>query len=214
MTAQDNIRKWSELAGHVRCTFPLEEVIRRSHIELGGSVLDYGCGDGRLLSIFSEAGILDVYGCDASEKMCRLAKIQNPKATVLCVDFAKQVIEIERRFDLITAVGVLSSVVSWRERVKVMMALRSYLSQRGRIVIADFGVSTDPLYAKRYKDSNLEAHSFFTKEGLCIHHFTKREIVELFKMAGFQILQADTVSVITMHGNRVPGHFVLGTRKS
>jgi hypothetical protein len=93
-------------------------------------------------------------------------------------------------------------------------ALWSVLDPGGRIAIGDFGAASNRAYKEKYLQSAYEPRTFRTAEGLYIHHFTLTEIVQLLKMCKFDVLETDTIEVTTMHGNQIPGHIVLGKRRS
>jgi SAM-dependent methyltransferase len=212
MNTAHNITRWNRLAGRVQCTFPLEEVLARSQPNMKDSVLDYGCGDGRLLNILSRIGISNIWGCDASIRMCKLAQASNPGASVVRADFTREDPPFDPCFTLVIAVAVLSSIFPRSDRVQIMRTLQSLTAPGGRIVIADFATSRRQLYTDRYRQCKIESNTFLTQEGLYIHHFTLSELVRLVKMARFKVFHADSVPVLTLHGTRTSGHLVLGTR--
>jgi 2-polyprenyl-3-methyl-5-hydroxy-6-metoxy-1,4-benzoquinol methylase len=209
-----NVAKWNKLAGRVPCTFPLDWVLSRTAVNSKDSVLDYGCGEGRLLEILSRAGITGLWGCDSSERMCNLAKSRNPYATIIQSDLTEPGSVINHSFSLITSIAVLSSIVPRLQRMRLVRALWSMLSPGGRIVIADFGAASSREYKEKYLNSVCESRTFRTSEGLYIHHFRVAEIVQLLKACSFDILETETISTMTMHGNRIPGHIVFGKRRA
>jgi SAM-dependent methyltransferase len=207
-----NIEAWDRLAGDVRCTFPLERIRIRSAPTRDDIALDYGCGDGRFLSVLSKMNVSHLWGCDASVRMCELAKMHNAEATILHADFTRNEPQITHKFTLITAIAVLSSVLPVSARERLIQNLRSILAPGGRIVIADFGVSRQRLYRERYKACGIEERTFQTAEGLYIHHFTLSEIIKLLKAFRFEIIHSETIDVTTLHGHRANGHIAIGRR--
>ncbi|TSD02427.1 MAG: type 12 methyltransferase [Parcubacteria group bacterium Athens0714_24] len=89
------------------------------------SLLDIGCGDGRFLHEakkgFPNAILL---GIDSSQRAISLAKAINPEINFICGDIQK--INLDKKYDIITAVEVLEHIPS--------QDIRSFLESLGRLL--------------------------------------------------------------------------------
>lgn len=90
------------------------------------SVLDLGCGNGRLFKFLSREGVKSYLGIDNSEGLIKLAKSENSKAKFLCKDFSKKIV-LGRKFDAIFAIASfhhlprkdqLSVLKNWKKLLK------------------------------------------------------------------------------------------------
>ncbi len=70
------------------------------------SVLDVGCGDGRLLKDLASVGIPDLAGIDVSERALHFARGFASRAEFVCGDITEKN-QFDRRFDAITLIDTL-----------------------------------------------------------------------------------------------------------
>lgn len=101
----------------------------------GRSLLDAGCGIGMLTSAYIDLGFA-VTGVDFSETAIREAR-----ATEVEADFVVSplvLLDLGRRFDVITAIDVLLHVVNRREWSATIAALSRHLKPGGFLVVLDF----------------------------------------------------------------------------
>ena len=205
-----NVRRWDELAGQLASTFPLELLPLTKFLRPGNRILDYGCGDGRILESLRSLGARDVVGCDAAARMCQLARSRNPGLVVHWLNNPRGQKFPPASFDGVLLIGILSSVVPLAERRALVKRMRLLLRPAGRLVLGDFGCSDEPPYPERYRGTILEPRTFQTEDHLLIHHFTPTELEELLEEA-FRIDDLRTMPVPTVHRRIVPGHVILAT---
>jgi len=202
-----NVHVWDRLAGTLQSTFPLDSIPLSEHVDYGATVLDFGCGEGRLLAKLA-GRYARVIGCDTSPRMCHLAEASARNAAVVTLPDPRCLPFPISRFDAVVAVGVLSSIIPGDERRALASRLWRRLPDQGVIVLADFGMSPAPSYLSRYRDAVLETHTIRTAEGLLIHHFSLDELVGLVPPEG-KVEVARTVDAHTVHGNPIPGHVAI-----
>lgn len=208
-----NVEVYDQLAGKIESTFPLETLALHDVFLSHHRILDYGCGSGRAFQLLETSSASEIWGCDASPKMCELARGRNLDLNVLHLSNPKHPRLPAQHFDGVLLVGVLSSVVPLSERRVLVNVIAKCMRPRGTLVVGDFGQSNSLCYARRYAKAKLEAHTFLTREGLWIHHFSRDEIVALF-CEHFDICSARTIPAQTIHGNSIPGHIVIARRKA
>ena len=206
-----NVAAWDWIAGRINSTFPLEELDLTSWCYSSSRILDYGCGTGRLMIELNRLGIKNVIGMDTSSNMCKIARTRMPGAIVTWISNPRVPKFSDLMFDTVILVGVLSSVVPVNERKALVMQLRDAIWPGGKILIADFGRSDEPIYRNRYRLPTFEKYTFKTEEDLFIHHFECEEIIDLLG-SGFNTRETRRISTMTIHGNLLPGHIVLADR--
>jgi ubiquinone/menaquinone biosynthesis C-methylase UbiE len=175
------------------------------------NVLDFGCGNGRLLELLDKQKI-DYYGVDVSEKLVEIAEERygsenkhfskiNPSQTSLAFD--------DRFFNSIYSVAVFHHFPSRQYRQEVAGELFNKTKNGGHIIITVWN-----LWQKRYfkniwqnwlakiKGESMldwnDCQISFT-DNQCrkierFHHaFTERELKKLFAGAGFKIEKCEVV---------------------
>ena len=81
---------------------------RRSRIR-GGRVLNVGCADGALESVFAAWGAIEITGVDTDEMLIESLQAHRPEFEYRAADLTGSMPEFlqDRSFDLVTAIGVL-----------------------------------------------------------------------------------------------------------
>lgn len=197
-----NVEGWGRVVG-LPSTFPLAHLpLATASARVHQRVLDYGCGAGRLLNHLGRLGFRHVEGCDAAPTACAAAAAHGFR--VFCCGDPLRPQLPNQAYDLIYAVGVLSSVIGRSNRLLLLRTLRRAVAPRGSLVIADFRAT--PAYQDRYAASPApEVSCVTTVEGLLIHHFSHGELSDVMHDAGFSVASARTVPATSLHGNHLPG---------
>lgn len=170
----------------------------------GGKILDFGCGNGRLLELFSGKHI-EYTGVDVSEKLIDIARV---KYTGESIKFQKitgqdSLAFSADYFNAIYSIAVFHHLPSVEHRRKIAAELHRILRPGGRVIITAWN-----LYQKKYLknlfsnwlsrlkgESNLDWNdcsiTFTNNQGQVFsryhHAFTRRELKRLFTEAGFEI---------------------------
>ena len=110
------------------------------------SVLDAGCGTGRVARELARRGI-DVVGIDIDEDMLATARRKAPQLTWLCADLAT--IDLGRTFDVILLAGNVMIFVAPGSEGAVLGNLARHLAPGGRM-IAGFQLQPGRLDVARY----------------------------------------------------------------
>ena len=99
------------------------------------SVLDYGCGWGRLLRLlYKYVPYENIYGVDPWDKSIDLCKQYGIKANLAICDYVPHNLPFERKFDLIFAFSVFTHL-SEKTAKSVLSTLRKYIQDSGLLVI-------------------------------------------------------------------------------
>jgi SAM-dependent methyltransferase len=180
------------------------------HFDVKQNLLDFGCGHGRVISFLRTHGFEHVTGCDRSPRMCQFAELANPSNRIIRIE-SSDLSVLGQIFDGILLVGVLSSVIPYYERALLVKSLSRCITKGGKVIIGDFGCSSEAPYPQRYQSATIEPRTFTTEDGLLIHHFTALELTGLFARH-FHIVEQRTFTVSTVHKRRIPGHVLVAQR--
>ncbi len=112
------------------------------------SVLDGGCGTGRVARELARRGV-DVVGVDVDEEMLATARRKAPELTWVRVDLAS--LDLRRTFDLIVLAGNVMIFLTPGTEGTVVTTLARHLGPGGRLV-AGFQLSPDRLTLARYDE--------------------------------------------------------------
>ncbi len=170
------------------------------------SVLDVGCGNGRLLEAFSNKTI-KYLGLDNSPALVALAKSNYPDKEFRVLDILDLKLIPENNFDYIFCLAVLQHIPSQEMRLKSLKQMAAKLSPRGKLIISVWNLwknkKYQPLLLKNYwlkitgrneLDYNDLMFPWRNSAGQktsqrYYHAFTKRELEKLIKSAGLKVQQ-------------------------
>ncbi len=109
----------------------------RERIKVPGTVLELGCGSGRLCRLLAETGA-DITGIDLSLSMLRLAGLRpKPNISYLCMDMTK--LAFSNQFDTVIIPYHTLNLLLTEERIKKCLAqVRMVLKGDGRLLLQLF----------------------------------------------------------------------------
>lgn len=118
------------------------------------SVLDAGCGNGRLARFLLERDeTTDYVGVDASEALIEAARAATPGARFELVDLIESPDAIpEGPFGLVAVFGLLHHLPGFDTRVRLLLQLASRLARGGRIAATCWRFGSDPRVEGRLLD--------------------------------------------------------------
>jgi len=161
------------------------------------TVLDVGCGNGRLLELFRDKKI-NYFGVDISEKLIEKAKEKYGNkfrvADILSLPFS------DNYFDSVWSIAVLHHIPSRELRLKAVNEARRVLKEGGRLIMTCWNLY-QPRYLKLlfkfllrkvFWGSKLDIGDAFvpwknTKIDRYYHAFTRNELKKLFESAGLKV---------------------------
>lgn len=184
----------------------------KDYVHDGDSILDFGCGNGRLLDLFTDKK-LDYLGLDPSQKLINLAKNKYPNENFSKFDPSQSSLALEDNyFNTIYSIAVFHHFPSFEYRKKMAEELYRITKQDGQIVITVWNLWPalhllrrgkqkiyfknilknwlDKILGKSKLDWNDCYITFKNNQGenfSRFHHaFTKRELKKFFEAVGFQ----------------------------
>jgi tRNA (uracil-5-)-methyltransferase TRM9 len=176
----------------------------------GEKVLDLGCGNGRWYKIFKEKKV-DYFGIDNSEKLIEIAKENFPDAKFFVGD-ALNLPFPDNFFDKVYSIALLHHIPSEDFRIKVLKEAKRVLRPGGILILTCWRIHQwREIFAllkytllKLIGRSKLDFKDFFVPWGKKMlryyHFFTQRELENLVKKVGFEILDSGVVK--NKRGNR------------
>lgn len=187
-------------------SFLWEELIPLArYVQSGDKVLDLGCGNGRLYSMLKDKKI-EYVGIDSSDKLIKIAKdkYREENLKFLVVEALKLPFA-NNSFNKIFSIAVLHHIPSHEFRLEFMKEAQRVLKTRGLLILTVWnlgGKNAGFLSLLKYtilrilRKSSLDPgdilYPWKDSEGKrvierYIHCFTKRELEDLAREAGFRI---------------------------
>jgi len=184
--------------------FPSDEIKALvSDLRPGEKVLDIGCSSGRLFSAVRDKKV-DYLGIDSSKEEIAIAKKNYPEGNFQIAD-ALNLAFPDNSFDKVYSIAVLHHIPSKGLRLQFLREARRVLKAGGKLILRVWDIFQDSQNQKRlFKysllkligKSELDFKDIFRpwkdSAGKALteryfHGFTKKEIKDLAKKAGFKI---------------------------
>ncbi len=173
------------------------------------NVLDFGCGNGRLLELLGEKKV-QYCGVDVSQGLIDFAKQKYPRNIFSKIDPIKTNFAFENNFfNVIYIIAVFHHFPSLKYRQEVVRELYNKTKNGGQIIVTVWYLWQQKYFknilknwfAKLQGKSQLDWNdceiSFTDNQGKRFwrfhHAFTKRELRKLFQAAGFEIEKCEIV---------------------
>jgi len=194
----------------------------KQYVKEGDKILDFGCGNGRLLELF--AGKKIVYkGVDISQNLLELAKKKYPENRKDFIRISPDELSLpfsDKNFNSIYSVATFHHLPGKTYRKKVVRELYRVMKPEGWIIITVWNLWQRKYQRHLYKNwlnktigkSKLDWNdcqiTFTDNEGKVFnryhHAFAKGELEKLFRKAGFNIIKT----------KKIGGNIVLVGQKS
>ncbi len=182
----------------------------KDHISPNSRVLDFGCGNGRLLEILKDKDV-DYYGVDISENLIAIARDRYPQfAAHIAKNSAEPKLNFpDNFFDVVISIAVFHHSPSAHYRLALAEELYRVTKPGGKIIVTVWN-----LWQKRYrkhiwknafekiigrsdldfKDCEIPFKNNTGQVFTRFHHaYTEGELAELFENAGFSEVTVRTV---------------------
>jgi len=170
-------------------------------IKDGQNVLDWGCGNGRLLLCFKDK-TAKYFGVDQSRELVKIARknskeqIKSGQANFYCVKGGLKKFPNEF-FDTVFMIASLFHLPDESSRLKVLRNIYKQMKDGAKIIILVWNLESEWALIKRKKDWKQIGENDFlipwkSPDGKVIcdryyHHFSKVELENLLKNVGFVI---------------------------
>lgn len=159
----------------------------------GDTVLDIGCGNGRLYQLFAEMQVSYI-GIDQSDKLISIAKERFPDSRFLVSDMTK--LPLQNEFaDTIYAIASFHHLPTVPLRVKALKEMKRILKPGGQIILLNWNLYSD--WAREKYEGDEHSDYFIPwKDGSgnilgvrYYHGFLLEELHDLAEQAGLSIVE-------------------------
>lgn len=182
----------------VDAAFRRRELLQRLEACLRGvgdarTVLEIGCGSGRVAVAMAQAGVARVTGIDLSADMCRLAGELADRIGVAdrCrfVAAAAETFESPEPFDAVVAMGVFDYVADAPAMLARMKALAA-----DRVVVS---------FPRRLMLLNLPRRLWLMTKRCPVYFYGRTQVERLFKEAGLDLVDLVAIGLAPLAGSYV-----------
>lgn len=201
---------WNKAAANKEFTTPFQIDLFSEFVQEEDKILDVGCGYGRTLNELYSKGYKNLCGIDFSNKMIERGRKQFPWLN-LKINEDKKIPYEDNNFDSIILFAVLTCIVSDDEQIFLINEIKRVLKPNGILYMNDFLLNTDERNVKRYKlykDKYDKYGVFELPEGAVLRHHDLNWIKSI--ISDFNTIKLETVTYITMNGNKSNGFVYLG----
>ena len=179
---------------------------------VGTSVLDCGCGYGRLLEQLVDERYAGAVGSDFSASMLARCATTQPRMSQRLVQADGRTLPFrDESFDAVLLFTLLTSMPRDCEQRDLLLEVRRVLRRGGLIYISDLLLNEDSRNVARYQEFAAEFGTFGVfrlPEGVTVRHHTEEWIRDL--TGGFVQLKYERFDVTTMNGNSSAAFQYLG----
>ncbi len=207
---EDQKHYWDKKATGTTFSTPLDIDLFKAHVSQQATLLDIGCGYGRIMDQLFRQGYSDITGVDFSWQMVKQGKSSLPG-----LDFAQASPALPFRsnsFDAVVLMAVLTCIPDNSHQELIMGEINRVLKENGIVYITDFMINTDPRNQERYNRCNRGSYGVFElDDGAVLRHHSRNHMVQLTN-AFEELIFKETVFA-TMHQHRSNGFYYIGKKQ-
>lgn len=201
---------WDSNGLKKKFTIPFDFPIFFEEINTNSSILDYGCGYGRITNLIYDKGYSNIFGCDIALNMLYLAKQNKPELNFFQIDSNKITLPCKNSsFEAIFLIAVLTCIIDDKKQFNLVKELKRVLKPDGYLFVSDFLLNTDERNIKRYNRclSKFNIYGIFeTEDKIYLRHHSKEHILNLFK--DFFVISLSLETFTTMNNHKSNGFYL------
>lgn len=201
----DQSAYWDQVAHKKTFSHPVDWAIFSNLFPINYTLLDYGCGYGRILDQLHQKGYRHLIGIDYSQEMIEIAKTVNPE-----IDFRRNrtnhISLADQSIDGVLLFAVLTCMPFNQDQKALIAEINRVLRPGGRLYLSDLLLNADERNLKRYEAyaNKYEIYGTFElPEGGVFRHHSKAWLLDLLQL--FTIDYQKELDFITMNGNKSKG---------
>lgn len=207
---EDQKHYWDLKATDTTFTTPLDLDAFKSHVSQQATILDLGCGYGRIMDQLYQQGFTNIAGVDFSWQMVKLGKSALPG-----LDFAQAGLALPFRsnsFDAVVLMAVLTCIPDDVHQKRLMDEINRVLKENGVVCITDFMINTDQRNQERYTRYNRGNYGVFQlDDGAVLRHHSRDHLVQLTN--AFEELAFEETVFVTMNRHCSNGFYYIGRKQ-
>jgi SAM-dependent methyltransferase len=165
------------------------------------TILDYGCGYGRILGELFNEGYENLIGLDFSPAMIAAARAEYPEIQFEVVESSTIPLP-DASVDGVLLFSVLTCIPTDEGQRALLKEVHRVLNRGGLLYISDLWLQTDERNLERYARDEQKYGNygvFDLPEGVTVRHHDPKWIETL--TSDFEMVALDDLEVVTMNGN-------------
>jgi SAM-dependent methyltransferase len=172
----------------------LKDVDRRA------SILDFGCGYGRLTPNLREQGFTVINGYDLSAPLIKRAIQENPGAI-----YTSKIDQLfEGNYDLVLCFALFTSCPTADEQSKLISLINGFTKKGTLLYISDYVIDDNPHYFERYEQRQLDIYGCFQSGTADFRHHKPGHFDQL--LPNWKKLHERSIYSKTLNGNEIKIH--------
>lgn len=200
MSIDNQKEYWDSVAQQKTFTHPIDINLLLQYVDRDSTVIDYGCGYGRIVNKLLESGFQNIVGYDTSIELINRGK--NSYLPIHHISDPAHLPLEDNSIDCFLLLAVLTCIPSNIGQSNLIKLLHSKLKPEGIIYISDYYLQDNEVSKSRYGYFNDDADNFGVfslPEGATLRHHTRKWIATLVN--DFALKEEHMIEVKTMNGN-------------
>ena len=203
---------WSRVAPEKTFNHPLDHDLLARHVPKDASVLDLGCGYGRLTAELHAAGWTRVHGADTAGGMVARAREQHPQLELAHLESDSLPFGTASQ-DAVLLIAVLTCIPADADLERLFAEVQRVLRPGGHVYVSDLWLQSDERNLARYAEGEARTGTrgvFDLPEGVRLRHFERERVAQL--LAPFEPIAFREAEFTTMNGNPAAASSSSGAR--
>ena len=192
---------WNTAGTQKAFAHPLNLRRIRQWVSDESTILDYGCGYGRILGELYKEGYENLIGLDFSPAMIAAARAEHPEIQFEVVESAAIPMP-DASVDGVLLFSVLTCIPTDEGQRALLKEVHRVLNRGGLLYISDLWLQADERNRERYQRDEQKYGNygvFDLPEGVTVRHHDPKWIETL--TSDFEMVALDELEVVTMNGN-------------
>jgi len=198
----DTYTYWNEIGSQKDFKDPIYIEKLRPFLSADATIVEYGCGYGRLLQYLQSQGYSNLKGFDLAPNMIERGKALNPAFELNTLNESACVPLANASADAFILSTVLCCVIDNGAQKAIIDEINRLLKPKGVLYFSDFLLCDEPSYTEKYKKGSKDYGNwgvYTTSEGVAVRHHKTSWIMEL--LTAFDIQWFEQFNFKTMNNN-------------
>jgi len=164
----------------------------KKYINKDDSVLDLGCGNGRLIEMLQSSN--KYLGIDNSDKLIEVAKKRYPGYNFTISDILE--LKLNKKFNIILSLSVIHHIPQKYQK-RFIETISKHLNKNGIVIVTSWKYKKDLVKNSKKISQNEFLYPFKDSNGKILaeryfYKFSKKELENLFTQNKFKIIESGT----------------------